>query len=203
MQCEFTVQGLCALRYSARFASIQDRRLLRGLCFCTFKENYVPTTNSAPSAWLTQEAYNRLQAELTQLSGPGRAEIVSKIEEARQEGDLKENGGYHAAKDEQGKIEARIRQLSEMLINARVGEAPADDGIVEQGMVVVATIAGDKTTFLLGSREVGAGDLEVFSERSALGSAIIGHKVGDKLSYVAPNGRDIAVEIISAKPYTS
>lgn len=172
-----------------------------GPLLCTFKENHVSTTNSAPSAWLTQEAYDRLQGELTQMSGPGRAEIVSKIEQARQEGDLKENGGYHAAKDEQGKIEARIRQLSEMLRNARVGEAPADDGIVEQGMVVVATIAGDETTFLLGSREVGAGDLEVYSERSALGEAIMGSKVGDKLSYVAPNGRDIAVEIISAKPY--
>ncbi|MET4002907.1 MULTISPECIES: transcription elongation factor GreA [Arthrobacter] len=163
----------------------------------------MPTTHSAPSAWLTQEAFDRLQAELTRLSGPGRAEIVSKIEQARQEGDLKENGGYHAAKDEQGKIEARIRQLSEMLRNARVGEAPADDGVVEQGMVVVATIAGDKTTFLLGSREVGAGDLEVFSERSALGEAIMGKQIGDKLSYLAPNGREIAVEIISAKPYVS
>lgn len=175
--------------------------LQRGLCFCTFKENYVPTTNSAPSAWLTQEAFDRLQAELTQLSGPGRAEIVSKIEQARQEGDLKENGGYHAAKDEQGKIEARIRQLSEMLRSARVGEAPADDGVVEQGMVVVATIAGDETTFLLGSREVGAGDLEVYSERSALGAAIMGKKVGDKLDYIAPNGHTIDVVIVSAKPY--
>lgn len=160
------------------------------------------TTNSAPpSAWLTQEAFDRLSAELTQLSGPGRAEIVSKIEQARQEGDLKENGGYHAAKDEQGKIEARIRQLSEMLRYARVGEAPADDGIVEQGMVVVATIAGDETTFLLGSREVGAGDLDVFSERSALGEAIMNKKIGDKVTYVAPNGKNIDVEILSAKPY--
>ena len=170
---------------------------------CTFKENFVPTTNSASAAWLTQEAFDRLQTELTQLSGPGRAEIVSKIEQARSEGDLKENGGYHAAKDEQGKIEARIRQLSELLRSAHVGDAPADDGIVEQGMVVVATIAGDETTFLLGSREVGSNDTEVFSERSPLGMAIMGHKVGDKISYVAPNGKTIDVEILSAKPYES
>ncbi|RAN76552.1 MULTISPECIES: transcription elongation factor GreA [Arthrobacter] len=163
----------------------------------------MPTTNSASAAWLTQEAFDRLQAELTQLSGPGRAEIVSKIEQARSEGDLKENGGYHAAKDEQGKIEARIRQLSELLRNAHVGEAPADDGIVEQGMVVGATIAGDATKFLLGSREVGTTDMDVFSERSPLGMAIMGHKVGDKLSYVAPNGKTIDVEILSAKPYES
>ena len=161
----------------------------------------MPTTNSASAAWLTQEAYDRLQAELTHLSGPGRAEIVSKIEQARSEGDLKENGGYHAAKDEQGKIEARIRQLTELLRDAHVGESPADDGIVEQGMVVGATIAGDETTFLLGSREVGADDMDVFSERSPLGAAIMGHKIGDKLSYVAPNGRTIDVEILSATPY--
>ncbi len=153
--------------------------------------------------WLTQEAYDRLSAELEELSGPGRTEIAKKIEQARSEGDLKENGGYHAAKDEQGKIEARIRQLSELLRNAHVGEAPADDGIVEQGMVVGATIAGDATKFLLGSREVGTTDMDVFSERSPLGMAIMGHKVGDKLSYVAPNGKTIDVEILSAKPYES
>ena len=58
--------------------------------------------------WLTQEAYDRLKAELDHLSGPGRVDIAKKIEAARDEGDLKENGGYHAAKDEQGQIEARI-----------------------------------------------------------------------------------------------
>jgi transcription elongation factor GreA len=162
----------------------------------------VSTANSAPAAWLTQEAYDRLQAELTFLSGPGRAEIVSKIEQARSEGDLKENGGYHAAKDEQGKIEARIRQLTELLRDAHVGESPADDGVVEPGMLVVAKIAGDETTFLLGSREVaGNADMDVFSEKSPLGSAIHGHKAGESLNYVAPNGKTIEVEIISATPY--
>ena len=99
------------------------------------------TTNSAAAAWLTQEAFDRLKAELDHLSGAGRAEIVQKIEAARQEGDLKENGGYHAAKEEQGKIEARIRQLTVLLRDAHVGESPADDGIVEPGMIVVARIA--------------------------------------------------------------
>ncbi|MCY0904911.1 transcription elongation factor GreA [Arthrobacter sp. H14-L1] len=161
------------------------------------------TPNSAPAAWLTQEAFSRLQAELTELSGPGRVEVVKKIEQARSEGDLKENGGYHAAKEEQGKIEARIRQLTELLRDAHVGESPADDGIVEPGMLVVAKIAGDETTFLLGSREVGGGtDLDVFSEKSPLGAAIHGHKAGDSLSYIAPNGREIAVEVISATPFT-
>lgn len=161
------------------------------------------STNSASAAWLTQEAYDRLKAELEHLSGPGRAEIVQKIEAARQEGDLKENGGYHAAKEEQGKIEARIRQLTVLLRDAQVGAAPADDGVVEPGMLVVAKIAGDEEKFLLGSREIaGSSDIDVFSEKSPLGSAIIGHKEGDTLSYTAPNGKEISVEIISAKPFT-
>ncbi|MGO4454290.1 transcription elongation factor GreA [Arthrobacter sp. RAF14] len=161
------------------------------------------STNSASAAWLTQEAYDRLKAELEHLSGPGRAEIVQKIEAARQEGDLKENGGYHAAKEEQGKIEARIRQLTVLLRDAQVGAAPADDGVVEPGMLVVAKIAGDEEKFLLGSREIaGSSDLDVFSEKSPLGSAIIGHKEGDTLSYTAPNGKEISVEILSAKPFT-
>ena len=68
--------------------------------------------------WLTQEAYDKLQSELDQLSGPGRAEVAAKIAAAREEGDLKENGGYHAAREEQGQQEARIRQLTELLNNA-------------------------------------------------------------------------------------
>ena len=170
----------------------------------TEEEKSVSTTNSAPAAWLTQEAFDRLKAELDHLSGAGRAEIVQKIEAARQEGDLKENGGYHAAKEEQGKIEARIRQLTALLRDAHVGESPADDGIVEPGMIVVAKIAGDEETFLLGSREIaGDSDLDVFSEKSPLGAAIVGHKEGDTLSYTAPNGKDITVEILSAKPYAA
>ena len=160
------------------------------------------STNSAPVAWLTQESYDRLKAELDHLSGPGRTEIVARIEQARSEGDLKENGGYHAAKEEQGKAEARIRQLTQLLNTAHVGAAPADDGIVEPGMLVEARIAGDPETFLLGSREIaGDSDINVYSEKSPLGAAIQGKKAGDTVSYTAPNGKSISVEIISAKPY--
>lgn len=160
------------------------------------------TTNGTPVAWLTHEAYDRLKAELDQLSGPGRAEIVRRIEAARSEGDLKENGGYHAAKEEQGKAEARIRQLTELLRDANVGESPADDGVVEPGMLVVAKVAGEQETFVFGNREVaGDTDIDVFSERSPLGIAISGLKTGEQTSYRAPNGKDIKVEIISAKPF--
>jgi transcription elongation factor GreA len=160
-------------------------------------------TETSSVTWLTQEAYDRLKAELDHLSGEGRTEIARKIEEARQEGDLRENGGYHAAKEEQGKQEARIRQLRQLLESAKVGKAPAStDGTISPGMVVAVDLLGDKMTFLLGSREVaGDTDLDVYSEKSPLGTAIIGRKVGDSSSYTAPNGKEISLKILSAKPF--
>ena len=160
-------------------------------------------TETTSVQWLTQEAYDRLKAELEYLTGEGRTEIAKKIEEARLEGDLRENGGYHAAKEEQGKQEARVRQLRHLLENAKVGEAPAnaDDGVAP-GMVVTVDLAGDETTFLLGSREVaGDTDLDVFSEKSPLGSAVLGSKIGDTVSYTAPNGREITVVVKGAEPF--
>lgn len=152
--------------------------------------------------WLTQEAFDRRTAELGQLSGAGRTEIAKKIEAAREEGDLKENGGYHAAKEEQGKIEARIRVLTELLRHATVGEAPQSSGVVEPGTVITATVLGDEETFLLGSREiVGDSDLDVYSEGSPLGAAILGLKIGDETSYLAPNGRSIAVKVLKVETY--
>ncbi len=161
------------------------------------------TATAAGSSYLTQEAFDRLKAELDQLSGPGRTEIAKRIEAAREEGDLKENGGYHAAKDEQGKMEARIRQLTQLLENAVVGETPADNGVVAPGMVVTVDMFGDDMEFLLGSREISDGsDLDVYSEKSPLGAAINGKKIGDTASYEAPNGKTIEVTVKAAKPYT-
>ncbi|WP_156740904.1 transcription elongation factor GreA [Occultella aeris] len=154
------------------------------------------------TTWLTQDSYDRLKAEYDHLVGEGRTEIADKIESAREEGDLKENGGYHAAREEQAKQEARIRQLDELLRGAQVGEAPADDGIVEPGMVVTATVGGEKMTFLLGSREVaGDTDLDVYSASSPLGTAILGHKTGETVEYKTPNGTTVKVKITKAKPF--
>ena len=160
--------------------------------------------NDASTQWLTQEAHDRLAAELEHLSTTGRTEIAKRIEAAREEGDLKENGGYHAAKDEQGKIEARIRTLSELLRTAVVGEPPTAHGVVEPGTVVTATILGDDERFLLGNREIvgDASDIDVYSEASPLGQAILGAKVGDTVSYVAPNGKTIEVTIVDVATYT-
>lgn len=152
--------------------------------------------------WLTKDAFERLTAELEHLSGPGRHEIAKKIEAAREEGDLKENGGYHAAKDEQGKIEARIRVLTQLLRTATVGDAPVSHGVVEPGTVVTAKIQGDESTFLVGNREIaGDSDLDVYSEQSPLGRAIIGLAVGDTKSYTAPNGNSIEVEIVNVETF--
>jgi transcription elongation factor GreA len=161
------------------------------------------TETSTSVTWLTREAHDRLKAELDHLSGEGRTDIAKKIEAARAEGDLKENGGYHAAKEEQGKQEARIRQLQQLLQNAQVGEAPrSTDGSVASGMVVTVELAGDTMEFLLGNREVsGDTDLDVYSEKSPLGAAILGHRVGDEVAYTAPNGRTVPVKVLAARPY--
>ena len=159
----------------------------------------------ASVTWLTQEAYDRLKAELEHLSGPARAEISQRIGAARAEGDLKENGGYHAAKEEQGKMEARIRQLTQLLREAKVGQPPAADaGVAGPGMVVTVKFAdGDEESFLIGSREEAAvTDLTVYSAQSPLGVALTGRKPGDSVTYAAPNGNEITVELLDAKPYT-
>ena len=161
------------------------------------------TDTATPAAsYLTQEAYDRLKGELTQLTGEGRTEISKKIEAARDEGDLKENGGYHAAKEEQGKMEARIRQLTQLLEDAVVGHAPPDHGIVAPGMVVTVELFGDKLTFLLGSREIaGSSEFDVYSEKSPIGMAILDKKAGDVTSYRDPKGKQIKVKVLETKPY--
>ena len=159
-------------------------------------------SDSTATTWLTQASFDRLTAELEELSGPRRDEVVARIAQAREEGDLKENGGYHAAKEEQGKIEARIRQLTVLLRTAEVGHPTGASDVVAAGTVVTASVAGNEMRFLLGSREM-AGDsgLDVYSDSSPLGAAILGAKVGDTVSYTAPNGRAIEVKIVKVEPY--
>jgi transcription elongation factor GreA len=160
-------------------------------------------SDDAQVTFLTQDAHDRLKGELDHLSTEGREEIAKRIEAAREEGDLKENGGYHAAKDEQGRIEARIRSLQQLLKTAVVGDAPESHGVVEPGTVVTATVAGRELRFLLANRELQSGSsLDVYSEASPIGSAILGHKEGDTTSYTAPTGREIPVEILKVETYS-
>jgi transcription elongation factor GreA len=157
------------------------------------------------AVWLTQAKFDALQAELEELRGPGRAAVVQKVSDARDEGDLKENGGYHAAREELGKLDGRIAQLEDMLKRAAVGETPSANGVVGPGMVVTYRFVGDDENerFLLGAREMKGDDddLEVYSPQSPLGAAINGKRKGDKVEYVAPNGKTLKVEIVEAVPY--
>lgn len=155
--------------------------------------------------WLTQEAYDRLKDELARLEGEGRAEVTERIATARDEGDLKENGGYHAAKDEQGKIEARIQQLKEMFEHVTT-EPAADDHVVSPGKVVTYRYAGDSTDeqFLLGARDIAEDHegVEVFSPQSPLGAALLGASKGDTVDFEAPNGKTLKIEIVDAVPFS-
>ncbi|CAM5264010.1 transcription elongation factor GreA [Streptomyces spiroverticillatus] len=162
------------------------------------------TQTSDEVTWLTQESYNKLVEELEYLSGPARAEVTQKIAAAREEGDLRENGGYHAAKEEQGKQELRIRQLKQLLERAQVGEATASSGEAGPGMVVKIAFDGDEDdtmTFLLASREYPSSDIETFSPQSPLGAGVIGKKVGEDAEYELPNGKKARVKILEATPY--
>lgn len=158
--------------------------------------------------WLTQDAFDKLQNEYDYLCDEGRAIVTAKIAQARDEGDLSENGGYHAAREEQGHQEARIRQLKDMLGRAQVGEAPLSDE-VEPGVRVTVAFEGDPDdtdTFLLGSREVLGLDEsvtdDVYSPQSPIGAAVLGKKKGEVATYKAPNGREISVTILDVAPFS-
>jgi transcription elongation factor GreA len=156
---------------------------------------------SVEPTWLTQEAFDRLAAELEHLLTFGRTDIARRIGEAREEGDLKENGGYHAAKEEQGKIEARIYRLERILESAVVGEPPASHGVVEQGMLITVELNGSETKFLLGSAEIADAETTVYSPSSPIGNAILGKKVGESASYKTPMGKEISVKILKVETF--
>ncbi|MGI8695943.1 MAG: transcription elongation factor GreA [Mycobacteriales bacterium] len=161
------------------------------------------TDNETAATWLTQDAFDRLRAEHDEMVA-NRGAMAAEINERREEGDLKENGGYHAAKEEQGKQEARIRQLAQLLRTAQVGEAPKDDGIAAPGMVVTVRFddGDDDEVFLIGSREEAmTTDLEVYSANSPLGHALTGARVGDTCQYTMPNGKTMKVALREAKPF--
>lgn len=164
-------------------------------------------SDTAQTTWLTQEAHDRLAAELEDRQGSVRAEITRRIAAAREEGDLRENGGYHAAKDEQGKNEARIRQLRHMLENAQIGAPPTEEGQAAHGMIVTVDVVSTGRTmrFLLGSREEAAhapADLSVVSPTSPMGAAVDGQRVGEEVSYTTPAGKTMVARITHVEPYT-
>jgi transcription elongation factor GreA len=152
---------------------------------------------------LTQDAHDRLSRELAQLVA-NRPAMAKEINDRREEGDLKENGGYHAAREEQGKQEARIAQLEQLLRDARVGEAPVSSGVAGPGMVVEVRFEGDDETekFLIGSREESeTAGMDVYSAASPLGKALIGAKEGESVAYQTPTGKTMTLTLVSATPF--
>jgi transcription elongation factor GreA len=147
---------------------------------------------------LSRPAYERLQAEYEDLTTRGRIEIAQAIERARELGDLSENGDYHAAKDQQGHMEGRIRQLESILKNCEIVDEVAI-GVVGPGTIVTIVYEGDDDdmaeTYLLGHIEEQHDELDVISPGSPLGEALIGHRVGDLVRYQAPNGT-LGVKIV-------
>ncbi len=162
------------------------------------------TTDATSVTWLTRDAYDRLSRELEGLIA-GRAAMAQEINDRREEGDLKENGGYHAAREEQGKQEGRIVQLQTLLRTAKVGEAPVSNGVAGPGMLVSVRFAGDDEdeSFLIGSREEAeTAGVEVYSAASPLGKALTGAREGDTVEYETPTGKTMKVTLVTAKPFT-
>ena len=151
---------------------------------------------------LSRAAYDRLAAELTDLTTRGRIEVANKIETARLLGDLSENGDYHAAKDEQGHMEGRIRQLEYLIEEAVIVEA-ATDGTVALGSVVTVLFEGDPESdaqrYLIGHIEEQHPDFEVMSDKSPLGAALLGHAAGDTVLYATPTGAELQVKILQVE----
>lgn len=161
------------------------------------------TVTDSQVTWLTQEAYDRLKKELDELIA-NRPVIAAEINARREEGDLKENGGYHAAREEQGQQEARIRQLQELLRTAQVGTAPTSTDSAAPGTVLTIRYEDDDTEkVLLGSREEGShGDLQVISPNSPLGAALLGAKPGETREYPLPDGGTMKVVLVRVEAYT-
>jgi transcription elongation factor GreA len=151
---------------------------------------------------LSPAAHQRLQDELADLTTRGRIEVAQKIERARELGDLSENGDYHAAKDEQGHMEARIRHVEAILESAEIVEV-ADDGTVAPGSVVTVLYEGDDEdaaeTYLIASIEERHDAFETMSPASPLGSALIGATAGDVVEYQTPTGATLRVEVVSVE----
>jgi transcription elongation factor GreA len=150
--------------------------------------------------WLTPEAFEKLKAELDQLTNDGRAAIETRLAEARSHGDIRENADYDAAKNDQGIMEARIRQLEHLVSTAQVREAE-DTGRVEVGSLVTVTDDdGDEAEYLVATPENKLGGYLLASPAGPMGKAMLGAKVGDRVSYEAPGGT-FSVKIKSVKPY--
>ena len=142
---------------------------------------------SEETTWLTPAAHEKLQAEFDELTNAGRRHIEERIAEARSHGDLRENADYDAAKNEQGMMEARIRQLKHLLENAEVREA-VDTGKVEIGSIVKVTNGDLTLEVLIATSENRVSGVQTAAPDGPLGSALMGAEAGRQVTYEAPGG---------------
>ncbi|WP_229680202.1 transcription elongation factor GreA [Saccharopolyspora thermophila] len=159
--------------------------------------------NGPHATWLTREAFDRLKRELNRLIA-NRPTIAAEISARREEGDLRENDAYRAIREEQVKEEGRIRQLQQLLRDARIEERPRGGGVAEPGMVLTVAYedAAETETFLLATRAAGAHEeIEVYSPESPLGHALLGAREGDTRVYELPRGGTMRVTLVKAEPY--
>ena len=152
------------------------------------------------TTFLTPEAHHKLQEELEHLLTAGRAEIEERIQTAREHGDLRENADYDAAKNDQGLMEARIRQLQTLLDKAEVKEVKASDTVVVGSVVTLLDADGDTNDFFVASPENKVPDLLLASPDGPLGKALLGKKAGDEVTYKAPGG-SFTVTVKDVKPF--
>lgn len=150
--------------------------------------------------FLTPEAYEKLQAELTELRTEGRARIEARIQEAREHGDLRENADYDAAKNDQGLMEARIRQIESLLAGAVVKEVAESDEVVVGSVVTVVDSDGDEVEYFVAPPENKQPDFLLASPSGPLGRALMGAKAGDEVTYEAPGGT-FTVTVRSIRPF--
>lgn len=159
----------------------------------------MPSMNDTKRNEMTKDAYRLLKDELDQLEGEGRRKIIEAIAAARAHGDLSENAEYHAARDQQGMQEARVRQIKQTLEDAHIIEV-RDDGVVKPGKLVTIKTAGDdeSETYLLGLREEKGGEHDVLTPESPIGRSLVGHSAGEKVKAKVPAG-DLEIEIVEVR----
>ena len=158
------------------------------------RDRPVRPANQEPTATLTLDAYLRIKAELEELTTTGREQITEKIKIAREHGDLKENAEYHAAKDEQGLMESKIRKMQQMLRDPEIVEAPPVSDEVGPGMLVTIRPLDEHT------EEKAPGARTVTTE-SPLGTALMGATAGQEVAYQAPGGT-VKYSVVSFEPHT-
>jgi transcription elongation factor GreA len=154
----------------------------------------------ADQTFLTSEAQAKLAAELEQLTTTGRAEIEARIQEAREMGDLRENADYDTAKNDQGLMEARIRQITHILNNSEVREVEVTDEVVIGSLVTVIDGDGDQMEYFVAPPENKQPGVLLASPAGPLGAALIGSKVGEEVSYKAPAGT-FTVKVTAIAPF--